>query len=356
LADGLRIGQIAPISAPVAPDTGSSIEQIVSLLTEELVRRGHEVTLFACGESQTSARLHAVYPRSFYADDELWNWELHDQLNAAAAFERAEEFDVIHSHAYHFALPFTRLVRTPVVHTYHVSINADITRAYSRFPEARVVAISDYQRQKMKGLLDVPVIHHGIDVDGHPSRRHPGDYLIFVGRMIPEKGPLEAIALAEATGLPLVLVGPPSDYFHAHVEPRIDGDCVRYAGAMGPAARNELLADAAALVYPLTVSEPFGMVPIEAMACGTPVAALAAGAVPELVDVGVTGYHATDLESLVRLIPDVLALDRARVRETAARRFDYRRMTDEYEEVYERALAARHGRGRKTRSRYLRAP
>src|SRR5918912_1192346 len=154
----LRIAQVAPIAGPVTGETGRSIEQLVWLLTEALVRRGHEVTLFATGDSQTSAKLHAVYPRGYDSEQELWDWEFHELLHMASAFERADQFDVIHSHVYHFALPFTRLVRTPVVHTYHVLPDEDIVRGFARYPEARVVAISEYQRRHLRDLAQVEVI------------------------------------------------------------------------------------------------------------------------------------------------------------------------------------------------------
>ncbi len=342
MTERLRIAQLAPLASPVTPDGGGSIEQLVSLLTEELVRRGHEVTLFAPGDSRTSARLHALYPRGYEEDDDLWNWRLHESLHTAAAFERAGDFDVIHSHNYYFALPFTRLVSTPVVHTYHILPNADVVRCFARYPEARVVAVSEYQRQVFQGGPGVPVVYHGIDTDAFPFSPRRGDYLLYLGRVMPDKGPREAIGLARRAGMRLLLAGPAEpDYYHSAIAPLVDGREVEYVGGVGPAERNRLLAGAAALLYPLRQPEPFGLVLVEAMACGSPVAAVGLGAVPEVVADGVTGYHAADAEALLERLPAVLALDRGRVRQEAVRRFDYRRMVDGYLEVYWRLAGAR---------------
>jgi glycosyltransferase involved in cell wall biosynthesis len=334
----LRIAQVAPIAGPVTPDHTGSVEQLVWRLTEELVRRGHDVTLFATGDSRTAARLHARYPRGYNDDGDLWNWELHESMHTAAAFERAAEFDVIHSHNYHFALPFTQVVDTPVVHTYHVLPDDDIARGFACCPAAHVAAVSHYQRRFFCGVEDVAVIHHGIDTAAFPFSPRRGDYLLFLGRLIPGKGPVEAIRLARQVGMRLVLAGPSDDdedFFRSEVVPLLDGRQAEYVGAVGLAERNSLLAGAAALVYPLAAPEPFGLVLIEAMACGTPVAALEVGAVPEIVE-GVTGRCAADLQELAAALPAVLELDRARVRQTAVARFDCRRMVDDYVALYRR--------------------
>jgi glycosyltransferase involved in cell wall biosynthesis len=336
----LRIAEIAPIALPVGPGAGDSIEQLVWLLCEGLVKRGHDVTLFATGDSSTSASLASAYPRGYEQDEALWDWRLHENIHAAAAFERAREFDVIHSHAYHFAVPFTRLVDTPVVHTNHVDVDPDILDAYRRYPEAHVVAISDWQRSTLPGVASVTVIHNGIDTDAFPFSPQAGGYLLFLGRMIADKGPLEAVRIARGVPMPLVLAGPGSDYFEAEVRPLVDGEEVRYVGPVGVQERNALLGGAGALLLPLTYPEPFGLVMIEAMACGTPVLACSIGAVPEIVEPGVTGWHAPTPSALADRVPEALSLDRARVRARAVQRFDVRRMVDGHEALYER-LAGR---------------
>lgn len=335
----LRIAQVAPISIPLGPDVGGSIEHLVWLLTEELVRRGHSVTLFATGDSKTSAKLRSIYARGSEFEDESWSWELRELMHVASAFEHADEFDVIHSHDYYFALPFTRLVRTAVVQTYHIIPEDDIVRAFARSTSMHLVAISDYQRREFQRALEVPVVHHGIDVSAFPFRKGRGEYLLFLGRIIPEKGPLEAIRIAKQTGMPLVIAGPVvDDYYGAQIAPLVDGRAVKYVGAVEPTRRNRLLAGAAGLLYPVPDAEPFGLVLVEAMACGTPVAALAKGAVPEIVENGRTGYLADDVESLAEYIPKLVQLDRTEVRARALARFNYTRMVNDYEEIYQRAL------------------
>lgn len=336
----LRIAQIAPIAQPVQRDSCDSVEQLVWLLCDELVRRGHDVTLFATGDSVTAAQLHSVYAHGYEHDDGLWDWRLHESLNAAAAFERAGDFDVIHSHAYHFALPFTRLVNTPIVQSYHVEADPDILNAYRRHPEVCVVAVSEWQRSTLAGVRHTTVIRHGIDTDSFPFGPEPGGGLLFLGRTIADKGPLQAVQLARTVDLPLVLAGPSTDYFEQHVLPLVDGERVRYVGPVDRERRNELLAAAGALLLPLAYPEPFGLVTIEAMACGTPVVATGIGAVPEIVEPGVTGFHAPSAQALAELIPPALSLDRALVRARAVERFDYRRMADEHEALYLRVAHA----------------
>lgn len=338
MAKRLRIAQVAPVAEPVTGDQTGSIEQLVWLLTEELVRRGHEVTLAAVGDSRTSATLHAVYPRGYETDDALWSYEFHDLMNVASVMERADDFDVIHSHVYHFALPFVRLVRTPVIHSYHILPDPDIAQAFARYPEAHVVAISDYQRGFFPGNPRAAVVHHGIDTAAFRFSPERGDYLLFLGRLLPDKGTVEAIHLARAVGMRLVIAGPEDgdspDYFPTQVAPLVDGRQVQYRGPVGRKERNALLAGAAALVYPIQAPEPFGLVLVEAMACGTPVLATGLGAVPELVRNGVTGYYTPEAAALADRVEAALALDRQRIRQEVVTRFDYRRMVDEYERIY----------------------
>jgi glycosyltransferase involved in cell wall biosynthesis len=336
----VRIAQLAPIANPVCRGAGDSVEQLVWLLTEELVRRGHEVTLFATGDSSTSARLRATYRQGYEHDEALWDWRFHEFLHAAGAFEHAAEFDVIHSHSYHFGLPFSRLTETAVLNTYPVEMDRDIADAYRRYPEARVVAVSRFQRQQLAELPNVAVVPHGIDTAAFPFSAEQGEYLLFLGRMIEDKGPREAIAIARELDIPLVMAGAAGDYFTAQVAPLVVGS-VSYVGVVDAARRNELLAGAAALLFPVTYPEPFGLVMIEAMACGTPVAAVALGAVPEIVDEGVTGHCAESAAELAGVVPATVALDRGRIRRVAEERFDFRRMVDGYEALYRQAVEER---------------
>jgi len=341
--DGLKIAEIAPVAAPVIPGDGDSIEQLVSLLTEELVRRGHEVTLFATGDSITSAELRSLFESGYREDAELWDWRMPETLNAAFAFEQAEEFDVIHSHTYHFALPFTRFVSTPSAHTYHVELGPEVVEAFRRYPEAHLVAISEYQRRALGGVDRMPVIHNGIDAKAFPFSASPGDYLAFLGRMIPSKGADEAVRVARELALPLVLAGPTTEWFEETVRPTLDAGLVRYEGRLDAKGRNDLLSGAAALLYPINCAEPFGLVMVEAMACGTPVAAFGLGAVPEIVEQGIGGHWVAPEEELASAAASALRLDRGTVRDAAVERFDYRRMVDGYEGLYGRLAATREG-------------
>jgi len=338
---------VAPIASAVTPTSTASIEQLVWQLTEELVRRGHDVTLYATGDSFTSAHLQATYARGYGDDPLLWNWQFHETMHVASAFEEADDFDVIHSHAYHHALPFTRLTGTPVVHSYHVIPDDDVARLYARYPDACVVAISRYQEGFFRASPSTTVIHHGINTAGFPFRAESDGYLLFLGRMLPGKGVVEAVHLARQVGMRLLIAGPENDhddYFRSEVAPLVDGRDVVYLGPVTVSERNPLLAGAAALLYPILAPEPFGLVLIEAMACGTPVAAFGRGAVPEIVENGVTGYFADDLPSLAALLPAVVGLDRAGVRDAVARRFDHRHMVERYVAVYERLSQTRRRR------------
>ena len=341
----MKIAQLAPVAMPVRPGEGDSIEQLVSLLTEELVRRGHAVTLFAVDGSVTSAELRSCYERGYRERDEIWDWRVPETLNAAWAFEHASDFDVMHSHSYHFALPFSRFVSTPVVHTYHVQLGPEVLEGFRRYPEAQLVAISNFQRSELDGFDDVPVIHNGIDADSFPFSPKRGEYLAFLGRMIPSKGADEAVRVARELDIPLIMAGPSTDWFERDVRPAIDERLIRYVGTVDAAGRNELLAGAAALLYPITYPEPFGLVMVEAMACGTPVAAFGVGAVPEVVEQGVGGCWVPAGEGLAKAVQRAVELDRGRIREAAVERFDYRRMVDAYEVLYRRVAQPRDDAG-----------
>jgi glycosyltransferase involved in cell wall biosynthesis len=209
-----------------------------------------------------------------------------------------------------------------------------VIAAYKQFPAVVLVAVSEHHAGTYAGCPNVELIHHGIDTDAFPFGEAAGDYLLFLGRMIENKGPAKAIEIARRARMPLVLAGPAEDGFDEAVAPQIDGRQVRYVGRVDPAQRDRLLAHAAALVYPLLYPEPFGLVPVEAMACGTPVLATSIGAVPELVEPGLTGYLASSWEELVELVPRALSLDRRTIRARAVERFDYKRMVDTHETLY----------------------
>jgi glycosyltransferase involved in cell wall biosynthesis len=339
----LRIAQIAPVATSVPPPRSGSIESLTALLTDGLVAAGHDVTLFATGESRTGAALHATFARGYREDPQNWPWELCEMINISAAIERSASFDVIHYQAkYHpFALPFGRLARVPVVITLHHAPGTDEVALWGRhYPDTPFTAISHAQARSMTGLNLVGVVPHAIDVRAFPFAAAPRDYLLFLGRFIEGKGVLQAIDVARRAGMPLVLAAEANDYYREKVAPLVDGTRVVYAGEVADDAKAALLGGARALLYPVQSGEPFGLVLAEATTCGTPVAALDRGAVREVVDDGVTGGVFESLESLIAGLPRVLTLDRARVRAVAAERFSVERMVAGYTDVY-RSLAGR---------------
>ena len=341
----LRIAHIAPVATTIPPKKSGSVELMTSLLTEGLVARGHDVTLFATGDSTTKATLHATYPHGYWHDENMWPWELYEMLNLAAAVERAREFDIIHYEAayYPMSLAFARLSPTPIVQTLHHSPSKAEVALWSRYPEAPFIAISKEQASLLEGLNVTDVVLHGIDVDTFVFRETPEDYLLFLGRFTEGKGVLQAIEIAKRVGMKLILAAAEDDYYRSYVAPHVDGRHIVYYGEADYPAKVKLYGGAKALLYPIQAREPFGLVLAEAMACGTPVAALDRGAVREIVDDGVTGLVFHDLEEMVSDLPRVFDLDRHRVRTQAVARFGTQRMVDEYVAAYHRLIAAHHG-------------
>jgi glycosyltransferase involved in cell wall biosynthesis len=340
----MKIAHIAPVATTIPPRKSGSVELMTSLLTEGLVARGHDVTLFATGDSTTTATLHATYPHGYWHDEDMWPWELYEMLNLAAAVERARDFDIIHYEAayYPMSLAFARLSPTPIVQTLHHSPSAAEIALWSRYPEAPFVGISQEQARLLKGLNVVDVVLHGIDTDNFIFREKPEDYLLFLGRFTEGKGVLQAIEIAKRVGMRLILAAAEDEYYRDKVAPHVDGRHIVYYGEADYPSKVKLYGGARALLYPIQAREPFGLVLAEAMACGTPVAALDRGAVREIVDDGVTGLVFEDLEHMVNDLPRVFDLDRRRVRQRAVERFGIARMVDEYVAVYERLVKA-HG-------------
>jgi glycosyltransferase involved in cell wall biosynthesis len=342
----VRIAHIAPVATTIPPPKSGSVETMTSLLTEGLVARGHDVTLFATGDSKTKAKLHAIYPHGYWHDENMWPWELYEMLNLAAAVERARDFDIIHYEAayYPMSLAFARLSPTPIIQTLHHSPSEAEVKLWSRYPEAPFVAISNEQAQLLSGLNVFATVLHGIVTDSFTFREKPDDYLLFLGRFTEGKGVLQAIEVAKRVGMRLILAAAEDEYYREKVAPHVDGRHIVYYGEADFAAKVRLYGGARALLYPIQAREPFGLVLAEAMACGTPVAALDRGAVREVVDDGVTGMVFADLEQLVNDLTRVFDLDRRRVHERAVARFGVARMVDEYAAVYARMVEAHRGR------------
>ena len=338
----MRIAHIAPVATTIPPPKSGSVETMTSLLTEGLVARGHDVTLFATADSRTTARLHAIFPHGYWHDENMWPWELYEMLNLAAAVERARDFDIIHYEAayYPMSLAFARLSPTPIVQTLHHSPSAAEVALWSRYPEAPFVAISNEQARLLSGLNVIDTVLHGIDTDNFVFRQKPDDYLLFLGRFTEGKGVLQAIEIAKRVKMRLILAAAEDDYYRERVAPHVDGRHIVYYGEADFEAKVKLYGGARALIYPIQAREPFGLVLAEAMACGTPVVALDRGAVREVVDEGVTGMIFDDLEQMANELPRVFDLDRRRVHDRAVARFGAARMVDEYVGVYTRLLEA----------------
>ena len=331
------------MATSIPPGGSGSIQEITALVTDGLVARGHDVTLFATGDSITKARLHATFPHGYWHDESMWPWELYEAFNLAAAIERGGEFDVIHFQAlaYPLSLAFERLSTTPLVHTIHHSPTTAEIELWARYPEAAFVAVSNEQARRLSGLNVAGIVLHGLDFSRFPLGERAGDYLLFLGRFTEGKGALQAIRVAERAGLPLKLAGAETPYYVDDIAPLVNGTSVVYCGEAEFDAKIALYRGARALVYPVQTAEPFGLVLIEAMACGTPIAALDCGAVREIVDEGVTGMVFESLDELAAGLPRVLALDRRAVRRRAESRFGCDRMVDEYVAVYRQLIADR---------------
>jgi glycosyltransferase involved in cell wall biosynthesis len=337
----MRIAMLSPVAWRTPPRHYGPWESVVSLLTEELVARGVEVTLFATGDSLTRAELAAVCATPYEEDPEILPkvWEC---LHIAEVFERASEFDLIHNHFDFLPLSYSGLVDTPVVMTIHGFSSSKILPVYEKYnSRCHYVAISDADRRPDLDYL--ATIHHGIDVSQFPPGSGAGDYLLFFGRIHPEKGTARAIEIARRAGLELIIAGIVQDraYFEREVEPYIDGASVQYVGSVGPERRADLLGRARALVHVIDFDEPFGLSLVEAMACGTPVIANARGSIPELVSDGETGFVVADVHEAVRAVSRVASLDRSEIRRQAQGRFSHVRMADEYLAAYRQVLDAR---------------
>ena len=334
----MRIAVLAPISWRVPPRHYGPWEQFASLLTEGLVARGVEVTLFATADSITSARLRAVAPTG-YSEDPSLDAKVWEALHIALLFEEATEFDVIHNSFDFLPLVFTRLVGTPVVTTIHGFASDASLPVYLEYANrVNYVAISEADRHP--ALPYAATIHHGIDMASF-ELGSGGEPLVFLGRIHRDKGTARAIEVARQADVPLVIAGIIQDmeYFEREVEPHLDGDKVSYIGPVDPPDRQRLLGSARALLHLIEFEEPFGLSVVEAMACGTPVIAHARGSLPEIVRHGINGYLVKDLADSLAAVTDADGLDRARIRGSVVDRFDVSRMVDDYVSLYGRVLA-----------------
>jgi glycosyltransferase involved in cell wall biosynthesis len=334
----MRIAMLSPIAWRTPPAHYGPWENVVSLLTEGLVRCGLDVTLFATQDSETGGRLKGVCPRGYEEDKELLPkvWEC---LHISELFERGDEFDLIHNHFDFLPLTYMNMTGTPVLTTIHGFSSPKILPVYKKYNgRAYYVAISEADKNPEIGYI--ATIHHGIDLERFTFQPKPGDYLLFFGRIHHEKGTRECINIAKRNGMRLVIAGIIQDeaYFECHVKPHLDDEKVLYVGSAGPEKRDELLGGAYAMLHPINFDEPFGLSVVEAMACGTPVIAVNRGSMAEVIAHGKTGYLVSDALEMAEMVSRVKEIDRAECRRWVEERFTVDRMVADYIRVYKRIL------------------
>lgn len=362
----LRIAQLSTPFIPVPPPDYGGTELVVHNIAEELVRRGHDVTLFAPGESKTSAKLIAPFPKALKPKEmeELfsplalklfWMHSLPSIYHTVTAFEKADQFDIIHSHLHYLGNLFADFVRTPTIHTYHGDLKSaqesPIERmVFEKYKNHNWTAISESQKRHSPVLLNfISTICHGVAIEKFSFNSQPEDYLVWLGRITPKKGLQCAIDVSKKLGKKLLIAGVvhprDQDFFQNEIRPHIDQQRIKFVGGLNLEAKVNLLKNAKALLYPVTWEEPFGLVMIEAMATGTPVIALANGAVPEVVLDNQTGFLTNNVEELVEKTKDLYSLTnqqytemRKRARRRVEENFTVQKMVDKYEEVYYKIL------------------
>ena len=343
----MRIAQIAPLWERVPPPAYGGIELIVGLLTDELVRRGHEVTLFASGDSITLAKLESVHPQALRLDPSVKEFGIYEMLQLSKVYEHAQDFDIIHSHMGCAALPYSNLVKTPTVHTQHGIFTPDNEKLFSHARNQPYISISDAQREPRLNLNYVATVHNGIDTSTYEFYPEPQDppYLAFVGRISPEKGPHLAIEIAKRSGWHLKMAGKVDavdvKFFEQEIKPLIDGKQIEYLGEATHEQKCALMGGAVATLFPITWREPFGLVMIESMATGTPVVGMRMGSTPEVIAHGQTGFLCDTIEECITAIEPATQLSRKTCREHVLKNFSVERMTDRYEAVYQQILADR---------------
>jgi glycosyltransferase involved in cell wall biosynthesis len=337
----MRIAQVAPLFESVPPRLYGGTERVVSWLTEELVGQGHEVTLFASGDSVTSAELVPVTPRALRLDPGVVDPIAHHVLMLELVFQRAELYDVVHFHCDLLHLSLARRLQVPHVTTLHGRLDLpDLPAVYREFHDLPLVSISRAQRAPLSMAGWVGTVHHGLPRRLYDPGRGDGGYFVFLGRLSPEKRPDRAIEIAQRTGVPLKIAAKvdraDQAYFDSAILPLLDDPLVEYLGELDDACKRALVCGARALLFPIDWPEPFGLVMIEAMACGTPVVAFRNGSVPEVVDDGLTGLIVEDMDEAVRAAERIGGLDRARCRMVFEERFTVDKMARAYLDVYAR--------------------
>jgi len=340
----MKIAQVAPLMEAVPPKLYGGSERIVAYLCNELAALGHDVTLFASGDSDVACRVAAVWPRALRLDNSVRDYLAPHMILLEAVVRRGEEFDVIHSHVDYVGYSLLRRAGVPFLTTLHGRLDLPVLhRIYDVFDDVPVVTISDAQRRPVPHANYLATIQHGIPERLLLPGFGAGGYLAFLGRISPEKGPDAAIRIAQKAGMPIRIAAKVDavdrQYFEELIEPLLGAPGVEFIGEIGDHQKTEFLGNAAALLFPIAWAEPFGLAMIEAMACGTPVVAFGRGSVPEIVDEGITGFIVDNEDEAAQAAAAASRLDRARVRRVFEQRFTARRMAEDYLNVYRRLIA-----------------
>ena len=336
----MRIAIIAPVIEPVPPPLYGGTERVVSVLTEELVRRGHEVTLFASGDSSTTARLEATCARGLRLDPEVKDSVAATLIHAGEVYRQADTFDVIHNHVDYIAFPLARMSPVPTVTTTHGRLDLpEIRRLFESFPEQHLVSISHAQREPVPHLDWVSNVYNAIDLSAYHLHPKPGDYLVFLGRICPEKRPDRAIEVALSVGMRLVIAAKvdavDQEYYEHAIAPLIaSSDLIEYIGEITEAEKDAVLGNAFASLHSIDFPEPFGLTMAEAMATGTPVIAMRRGSTPEVVADGETGFICDSIGEMIAAVERILEIDRRACRHRVEQHFSPAAMVDGYEWVY----------------------
>ena len=341
----MKIAQIAPLWEKVPPITYGGTELVVSLLTDELVRRGHDVTLFAAGDSETLAKLDPCCDQSLRNSDiPSSQYNLYEQMQLSKVFTQAQNFDLLHSHLGYMSFPYANLSKTPVVHTLHGIIPTWMEPIFQQHGQQNFVSISNSQRRPELGLNYVGTAYNAIAPQGFEFYPQPNDppYLAFLGRLSPEKGPDLAIEIAKQTGYQLKIAGKidvvDQTFFEQEIAPHIDGEQIQFLGEANHEQKNALMGGAIATLFPIQWREPFGLVMIESLACGTPVIAMAMGSAPEVITHGVTGFLGDTVAECVSAVSRLNQISRYACRARVEEKYNFKRMTDDYEIIYQTIL------------------
>ena len=333
----MRIAHIVPLWIPMPPQTYGGTELIVTWLCDELVERGHDVTLFSAGAARTKAKTVQIWPKG------LWGANLSAphavfSLMYNELLQRQGDFDIIHDHCEWYTSPFTKFLKPPIVTTIHHPLSEETIILYKKFPKVNYVSISKHQRKSAPGINFVKTIYHGLSTREYSFNSQPKDYLLWLSKITPQKGIADAIDIAKRTGKKLIISGyiPPeyADYFNYRLKPLIDGKQIQFVGASDFPKKIELFKNAKAFLFPIRRPEPFGLVVIESMACGTPVIAYKEGSMPEIIKDGKTGFLVNSPEEAIEAIGKIGQIERKTCRRSVSHKFSLKKMVNKYEALY----------------------